>query len=225
MKKFLGLLVMMLMIASNCLAMTFSQPIKLGRFYTQIQRASGFHIEGASSNKGTRYDEVAKYIKDYGWNKGLATFGEGIDALYIHYDYENDKMPKGTRFGGKSISNTVGIGVWHDGTITQIKGSNDRIFYSVRFFYCTSHLHILGKNKDGKWVEYIDSKKISDRYFGGKDEYKLPDGVIYEEPSCQGDTIVVQYSRYKSFRKPMEGEFRFKWNEAAQWFGVEQVIY
>ena len=88
MKRFSVLLITLMMIASNCFAMTFSQPIKLGRFYTQIQRSSGFHAEGASSNKGTRYDKVAKYIKNYGWDKGLATFGEGIDALYIYYDYE-----------------------------------------------------------------------------------------------------------------------------------------
>ena len=226
MKRFSVLLITLMMIASNCFAMTFSQPIKLGRFYTQIQRSSGFHAEGASSNKGTRYDKVAKYIKNYGWDKGLATFGEGIDALYIYYDYENDKMPRGTRFGGKDISNTVGIGVWHDGTIMQIKGSNNMTFYSVRFSYCTSHLHIIGKNKDGKWVEYIDSKKLSDKYFGGKDSYKEDGGVIYDVPTCVGDKIIVTYRRWywKGTSEP-EGEFRFKWDDKAQWFGVEQIIY
>ena len=214
------------MTASNCLAMTFSQPVEIGRFYTQIQRSSGFHIKGASSNNGTRYDKVAKYIKDYGWNKGLATFGEGVDALYVHYDYENDKIPSGTRFGGKDVSNTVGIEVWHDGTIMQIKGSNNMTFYSVRFSYCTSHLHIIGKNKNSKWVKYIDSKKLSDKYFGGKDRYKEDGGVIYDVPTCVGDKIIVTYRRWywKGISEP-EGEFRFKWDDKAQWFSVEQIIY
>lgn len=226
MKSFLGLLVILMMMVSNCLAMTFSQPITVGRFYTQIQRSSGFHIEGASSNIGTRYDKVANYIKNYGWDKGLATFGEGVDALYVHYDYENDKIPRGTRFGGKDISNTVGIGVWHDGTIMQIKSSNNMTFYAIRFFYCTSHLNILGKNKDGKWVKYIDSKKLSDKYFGGNDSYKEDGGVIYDQPICRDDSIVVVYRRwYWKGMSEAEGEFRFRWDEAAQWFSVEHVVY
>ena len=99
-------------------------------------------------------------------------------------------------------------------------------FYVLYHNYCVSHLHILGKQKNGKWVVYIDSKKLSNKYFGGKDAYKEDGGVIYDEPTCREDSIVVTYRRWhwKGTSKP-EGELRFKWDESAQWFGVEQVVY
>ena len=48
--------------------------------------------------------------------------------------------------------------------------------------------------------------------------------MVYDEVRCDGDTIVIEYvaGRRDTYRK---GEFRFKWDEAAQWFSVEQVVY
>ena len=53
MKKFLGLLVMFMIISSNCLAMTFSQPVEIGSVGGTPQ--GGFSIKGASYNNGTSY--------------------------------------------------------------------------------------------------------------------------------------------------------------------------
>lgn len=50
--------------------------------------------------------------------------------------------------------------------------------------------------------------------------------VIYDKPICRNDSIVIVYRRWhwKGMSDP-EGEFRFKWDDAAQWFGIEQVVY
>ena len=44
----------------------------------------------------------------------------------------------------------------------------------------------------------------------------------------QGDTIILEFkhtdSTIKSERETT-GEFRFKWDDAAQWFSIEQVVY
>ena len=42
-----------------------------------------------------------------------------------------------------------------------------------------------------------------------------------------GNTIAVVYQRVNSSTKRLtdEGEFRFKWDDKAQWFGIEQVVY
>lgn len=61
-------------------------------------------------------------------------------------------------------------------------------------------------------------------YFDGKDAYNLPEGVLYKKPTCKGDTIVIQYCRLRS-SDTMEGEIRLKWDEKAQWFGIEKIIY
>ena len=98
--------------------------------------------------------------------------------------------------------------------------------YAIYHIYCVTDLKIIGTQKNGKWVVYIDSKKLSDKYFGGKDAYKEDGGIIYDRPICRDNSIVVTYRRWhwKGMSEP-EGEFRFKWDDSAQWFGVEQIVY
>lgn len=232
MKRFLSSLVILFMIASDGLAMTFSQPIEIGKVDVPLQRGGwGLNIEGAVQNSGNYY---RKFIKDStGYDRGVAQFGNGADALYFHYDYgtvfdsKNPLNPeKYFRLGSKDISNTIGITLGHFGKILKIKTDQFATFYSIRFSYCTSHLHIIGKDKNGKWIRYIDSKKINDKYFNGKDAYKEDGGVIYDQPICRDDSIVVVYRRWHwKGMSEAEGEFRFKWDDKAQWFSVEQVIY
>ena len=231
-KIFVAVVVSLLFVAQTALAMTFQQPVKVGRVSIPIQRGGyGLVIEGATYNDGSYF---RKYIKDsIGYDKGLAKFGDGDDALFFHYNYgatfENSKSnfvsKSHFKFGDKNVSNTIAdIGVGSGGEILQIKTDEGITFYSIRFMYQTSDLTLIGRRKDGKWVKYIHSKDISKMYFGGKDGYREPNGVIYEQVTVQGDTLIMQYSRFETYRK-FEGEFRFKWNEAAQWFGVEQIIY
>ena len=87
-------------------------------------------------------------------------------------------------------------------------------------------MNILGTQKNGKWVNYVNSKKLSDIYFNGNDGYKMDGGIIYEIPTCDKNFIVIKYRRWhwNDVSEP-EGEFRFKWNDAAQLFDIEHKIY
>ena len=83
---------------------------------------------------------------------------------------------------------------------------------------------IIGKRQDNVWVKYIDIPDITKRYFG---KNRL---ISYSHPVIKNDTIIFEHSMIN--QKPggrlefvKAGEFRFKWDDAAQWFGVEQVVY
>ena len=220
----LGVVLSVLFVAQSAFAMTFSQPVNVGNISIAIQRSIGYTITGASSNDGTRYTKAASYCKDYGYDKGMAIFGEGSDALYVHYDYEKSISSRGKdaeKFGDKNPSNAISIDVRHAGDgIMRIRTDEGITFYAIDFGYKYGTFYIIGKRKDGKWVKYIDSHVIDEKYLG-KNLY-WSDAPNYNGVSRQGDTIVVSYKILKS---NTPGEFRFKWDEAAQWFGVEQVVY
>lgn len=225
MKKFLGLLVMMLMVASNCFAMTFSHIVKIGEIGFPVQAPyHGFIVEGATKNEGVTYNENRERN-----GKPLTTYINGIacfEEFYCKYNFKAKNFSESISFGGK------------DNFILTQDGSYRKIFsvgndaglklYAIYYSYRVTDLKILGTQKNGKWVIYIDSKKIDDKYFDGNNGYNggYIGRVLYDVPTCAGDTLIVTYRRFNraGISEP-EGEFRFKWNEAAQWFGVEQVIY
>lgn len=62
------------------------------------------------------------------------------------------------------------------------------------------------------------------QYFG-KDSFGMR-GPWFNNCYVQGDTVVIEYqvSAFKQGYHKGE-EIRFKWDESAQWFGVEQVVY
>lgn len=204
-------------------AMKFEQPVKIGSLGYGVQSpyGGGFYIEGASSNNGNHYTKYSNNSTHY--DTGLACFGTGEDALYFHYSYD-----KYTKFGGKNISDTIDIEVGAEGSILQIKSSQNITFYSIRFGYQSSDLTIIGRNPNGKWIKYINTKDITNKYFGGQEGYKFNGGVIYKQVSCKNDTIIIPYLRWtwKTYEDgPLEGEIRLKWNDSAQWFGIEKVVY
>ena len=239
MKRFLVLLVMLMMITSNCFAMVFYQPVRLGMVSGTPQ--GGFGIDGASYNNGTSYKN-GQLDKQWGklYEKGIACFGNGDKALYMHYDcsqvggreYWEAYSPK---FGDKNAKNTVALQAG-EGTsvkVSQIKNDSDITLYLL----CeegsvagTTNYVLLGRRPDGVFVKYFDMEDINIKYFGlQKNKYGTTMGMkspYYKKFYCQGDTMVIEYGRYHGKRGFVnEGEFRFKWDEKAQWFSVEQVIY
>ncbi|MBR1645440.1 MAG: hypothetical protein IJ685_01560 [Selenomonadaceae bacterium] len=224
-KFFVGVVLSVLLAAQSAFAMTFQQPVKLGRIGFPVQAPfHGYIIEGATQNDGKAYQENYKrrngeYLTTY--TQGIARFAD----LYCKYEF--GKKIFSMDFGGKN--NFILTQDGSDKEIFSIGNDAGIKLYVIYHTYCVTDLKILGTRKDDKWVVYIDSKKISDKYFGGKDAYKLAGGVLYEVPTCAGDTLIVQYRRWHwstngGISEP-EGEFRFKWDDNAQWFGVEQVVY
>ncbi len=231
-KKF-GLVALIFMImfilSENVAAMTFSKIEKIGEvgFPTQAPY-HGFSIRGEFYNSGTPYVEEYNYIDDgtpiKTYTKGTARFGSEPNDLYCKYDFNLDFPDKPIKFGGK---NNYILGLdGSDKDIFSIENNGGIKLYVVYHNYCVTQLNILGTQKNGKWVNYIDSKKISETYFGGNEGYKKDGGIIYDVPTCRNDTIVIKYRRwYWKGRSEPEGEFRFKWDDAAQWFGVEHIVY
>lgn len=224
MKKLFTLMLMLLVIASNCFAMTFYQPIEIGEFGYGVQSPiGGYSIKGATSNNGNYYTKNKKdNTRTYG--KGMAIFGEGNDSISIHYDFDN---LRGIKCGDKNISNSVLISTGPFGNILQIKNDSEITFYYMSFGYKYSHFYIIGKRKDGRWIKYIDSSEIEKKYstkasFYGPQYPPLKGTKNLKNIYCQNDTIIVPYGDHGDVKL---GEFRFKWDDAAQWFGVEQVVY
>ena len=201
--------------------MQFSQPVKLGMVsISQVGKgAGGYFFLDESNNEGTPKD-YHSYYKKYIYSKGIARYGNGEDALYIHYD---DKS--GCNVGSKDIKNTQKVGLFCD-VVEKITTSKGITLYSFNNIYGPlSEFQIVGRQKDGKWVKYIDTDNIVKTYFGTNEHgYKAVDIVF--DLTCRNDTLIMKYKHLRGSRgRNYEGEFRFKWDEAAQWFSVEQIKY
>ena len=136
MKKFFLILATWIIFSSNCFAMTFSQPIKIG----EIIYRGGLDITGATNIKD--YSSV-KRTRLY--DKGIARFGNSL-YLYFNGEYydQNFKSAKTlddriklqnkvSRFGGTDVKNSVPIFVFAGGTeIYQIKNDGGVELYLTK---------------------------------------------------------------------------------------------
>lgn len=216
--------------ASMVFAMQFSQPEKLGYFYGSA--IGGFGMMGESQNNGKEYIPRVPGKYDYSnlYGKGTALFGEGDSALYWHYDfyqyhrkdpYEGKKWA--VRVGGKNIENTYDLPIllYEAGyDIYRLTSDNGLVLYLLRHSSAISakSFQIFGWY-EGKFYRYIDSDRLTDMYFSKqRNRYTIPSYELY---NVSGDTLIFQYSTESGAK----GEFRFKWDENAQWFSVEQVAH
>lgn len=248
--KFLPvILLIMFMATKNCLAVTFSQPIKTGFSVIFSQAGGGMTIKNASSNDGDFYKREFRgntIIYDGSeksgsvlYGKGIASFGNGIDALYAHYDAYNIRNDGNIHFGDKDIRNTIKISAFVFGEeIFKINTDIGITFYMIHTSYDLpdeTWWTLIGRRKDGVWVKYFDSDSVTETYFGKS--ARAGHGNVWDGKSIccdnfkvSGNTIVIEYSRYhKNIGKRgdllKEGEFRFTWKDTAQWFAVEKVDY
>ena len=215
------LMAILILMVGNCYAMQFSQPQEIGWF--GIAQAGsgggGFVIKNASQNSRNYF---TKYRKDnrQSYEKGVAKFGNGVDSLYVHYNVNNSQNP--IQVGGAEKANTIpGFSL----TEKVLKVSTDEgiTIYALIFEYGPeSDFTIIGRQKDGKFVKYIDTVDITTKYFGWNKQGASP--IVYNNLQTAGNTLVLSYAR-GGFPRNTIGEFRFKWDNAAQWFGIEQVVY
>ena len=223
-KRVLGLSVGICMLSlGNCFAMQFSPTKKIGEINYRVGAPRGVYIEGAAAD-WPDYTTKDTYMDKYrnknivAYSKGVAKFGEGTDGLYVHYNlHERDSI----RFGSKDITKTISPKndrPYH--WIYQIKSDEGITLYPVEFVEPDSYWNILGRRPDGTWVTYIDTRNIAKQYFGITEKYYY--AVHFAQPIVQGDTLIMKYGTYPTKEK---GEFRFRWDENAQWFGIEQIVY
>lgn len=233
-KKIFLILTALVIFSSKCFAMTFSQPVEIGK--VGGQPVGGFWIKGATQNSGTSYKngQFDKEWKTKLYEKGIAIFGNGKNPLYLHYDcsknknrgYQDAYSPK---FGNKNATKTVSLGAGEGQAVhvSQIKNDGNITLYLL----CgegpvagTVDYVLLGVRADGAWVKYFDTREITDKYFG--ENLGLTKKPWYRNFLCRGDTLTISYERHQGKRGYVnEGEFRFKWDDKAQWFGVEQIVY
>jgi len=206
--------------------MIFSQPVEIGEFY-QDQRAGGFGINGATSNENlVENPQIKSFDRPVA---GVSKFGNDDKALYIHFNsLLSRRGSEYIKFGGKNFKNTVQINLM-DVTLFKIFGNNEITFYPIRknwdipFPY--EHYVLLGRKTDGTCIKYFDTEDLCKKYFG------TSDNISIKKLSTNGSTIVLYYSRcnkekyFYDNKIDERGEFRFKWDDAVQWFGIEQIKY
>lgn len=215
----------MFLLSENVFAMTFSQIKKIGEIGFPAQAPyHGFIVRGENYNSGTPYVEEFNYSDD---GTPIKTYIEGIarfDNLYCIYDFNFDFSAGPIRFGGKDHYILALDG--SDKEIFKIENDGGINFYLIYHNYCGTTLNILGTRRNGNWINFIDSKKISENYFDGNEGYKVDGGIIYNFPICFNDIITIQYRRWHwDGESEPEGEFKFKWNDEAQEFIMEHIIY
>ena len=253
-KILLGVVLSILFVANSAFAMTFQQPVKIGNFFGTPM--GGFVINGATQNNGELFKMRNGKIIDtktyratvYG--KGVAQFGTGVDALYLHYDFYKyivdygksfggnyqEGAKNGVKFGGKNNERLISFNKQISETscaIEKISTNENLALYMLIYNPAAGSRDyiLIGRRADGTWVKYFDMEGINVKYFGlSKDNYGTTMGnrcpIIYEKYRCQGDTIIIDYKRSRGKSGYVkEGEFRFKWDEHAQWFGVEHIVY
>ncbi len=216
-KKIFGVLLCMMFVAGNCLAMTFSEPVKLGHLFSTPR--GGFVFKGEHSNNGKFISYINRNEKVY--EKGIAIFGEGEDALYVYYD-DNKKL--NVTFGSKDENNSFTLNnhmIEQFCDVWKIETDSELVLYPINIFggsWGSSNWIILGKRSDGAFVKYIEAFDIRKKYFAN------PRYVDCNKIFTQGNSIIIGY-KYFYPQNEHNGEFRFKWDDKAQWFGVEQVVY
>ena len=223
--------------------MIFSQIIKIGNI-GNINRTNrekfhqGFEVEGANYNNAIQHRNGEldnKSIKIY--EKGLAVFKSGENEendLYARYDYclTNNKYnwkEHLIEFGNKNsnliLKSNLGTAMDTLITIYQIKNNNNItlwLIFEKGPSEGKSNFVLLGALKSGKWVKYFDTREITKRFFGEK--LGIINTPCYKTLYCKGDTLTIDYNIYKLDKGFIKaGEFKFKWDEKAQWFGVDQV--
>lgn len=223
MKKIFGLILLIILFSSTGFAMKLEQPVEIGKIWTDTGGfyGNGYVFENASYNNGEECVSTLGRKDKKSYSKGIARFGNDTNALYVHYDINNPSLnidERDEKFGAENTSNTVGVPIWEHCTIYQIKNDGEISLYYVQVGYGSIGYDIIfGRRQDGVWVKYIDMRQIAKKYFGNN-------GIFCEKANVNGNTIIIKYTLYSNNARNA-GEFRFKWDETAQWFGVEQVVY
>ena len=231
MKKVLfSFLMMFFVISANCSAMTFSQPVEIGKI--SLAPMGLFEVEGYAYHKGTTSTKK-EYAHLNMYEQGLARFGDGEDALYFRYDSNqkvetpNSVVPEiFSKFGSQDAKNNVQVLPGIPTTIFRIRTDSGITFYMLSHGDAAgfgTHQTLIGRRKDGTFVKYFETREIKKRYFDSRTASRTSDElgkIAFEE-----NTMIIRYGKYDVNGFVPSGEFRFKWDDSAQWFGVERVVY
>lgn len=193
-------------------AMQFSQPVKIGSYYNA--RAGG-----PSLARGEGYTKMTN---------NQCTFGKGENALiFTHKNIYSS--PRNGRLQGSSMCTGVYVGKQKldgikslNGTIYKIVGNHGETFYFV-YGGATVRMDfgLIGLCEES----YYHAIKMEDLIpYVGRDLRFLDsaEALHLSAPMTRGDKILVDVKDNSQYRV---GQFTFKWDEQAQWFGIEYQNY
>jgi len=186
--------------------MIFSQPVEIGEIYTDPS-LNGIIIRNATNIYGNISE---KFGKENVYSTVKAVFGKENYILHLHF------QPYSAVYGGEDVLNTVNVALVDGNCIISKVENNKNIPLFLIFDMGGGGITyaLIGKMTKGKWVKYFDTFDNSKDYSIGK--------VFINEIFCREDKIIMKYRERQSNKT---GEFRFKWDNAAQWFGIEQIKY
>ena len=198
MKKFFAWTILFLMMIA---AQASAMELKINRdvdWFVAIGTPNGaVKIKGSNLAEGNYF-------------KGTAIFG---DRLYFHFDGTDssgnfDEMSK---FGGRDANNAVPIYAFEGSTrIYPVSGGGREFFLLVTETGGGGVVNLIGE-RGGKWVKYFDTS-ITRRQHGVDLQYGITNFT------AAGDEFIFTYQHWQTKRVR---EFHYKWDDAAQWFGVD----
>lgn len=219
--------IILLVVSNVCAAMSISQPVNIGGIRTG--QVAEFKFNGELANNWQSRSSVGGQNSN-AYTKGVAVFGNSGKKLYFHYQIH----PSITRYGDSDLGNTIDIDTGFT-KIYQLDTTENITLYVIDS--CCSEFHdginytLIGRRQDGRFVKYLDTDSLFKRYYGKK----TTNGVSYviDSVKAQGGSVVFlvcsyDYNDYfgKGKFSPIKvGEFRCKWDNNAQWFSVESILY
>lgn len=208
-----------------CSAMTISQPEHLGDVIGA--NIGGFGFKGELSNSGNIINKKRAY------DKGVAVFGKGNKKLYVHYQnygYSGKNSPQISKYGSNSSDNAIQITTLYN-QIFMLNTNENITMYVIKSDYDLpgeENYILIGERQDGRFVRYLDTDTLLSQYYSDSNRVLHYVTNFY----TQGNTLVFKYSIWdwdningKRKDKKDVGEIRCKWDDKAQWFGVENVVY
>lgn len=193
-------------------AMQFSNPVKIGSYYNT--RAGG-----PSLARGEGYTKLTDT---------QCVFGYGNTALKFTHKNMYGAIRRG-RQEGSSTCTGVYIGQqkveslrYLNGEIYRITGDQEEVFYFVYGGAALDRSFALIGLCEGSYYHAIGISDLSP--YVGSDLRSVGSAadLILSTPRTVGDEILVDV---KDYRKNTVGQFIFKWDESAQWFGIEYQSY
>lgn len=203
------------LLSSTCFAITLTNLVEFGIIST-LPPNGKFVIVGATSINGDN-------------SKGIASFGQGNDLLYVHYDnsyfftddfklnaFHSKELINSFKIGGNDVSDTIILPMTfpHTCKIYQVVNDSNLPMFLLEYDKSSVPSYKLIGIRQGKWVLYFETVAAEQYY-----SMKMP---FCHNFKLQGDSIIFEYGHFDSVEKKFitSSELIFTWNNSDKWFGV-----
>ena len=189
----ISLFVLFLLLPSKMFAMEFSQPTEIGR----LQTKDGLHF----SSKTALSSSVENSFYDFGNNNRIV-------RLYL--------LRNNVKFGSTNIANSVDIRFVGPLDFYEISSDSGIYIYVIIEHGSDGSkiIEVVGKDKNNNFIKYVSDKSLYDvrRAFGSDAALNNCDLTVV------GNTLILSCSDYQ---KTKSWKYLLKWDDSANWFGIE----